>query len=166
MASSKLDLHCPNLEARFWPKVVRTGDDECWTWIAAKNRQGYGVIGLSMSKSTTLATHVALAIDGRVRPSAASFACHTCDNPCCVNPRHLWWGDAAENNRDMHGKGRWDREKPKGEKNWAHKLNEDQVRQILSGHENNAATAREYGVTATLIRKIRHGLLWSHLPRE
>ena len=34
------------------------------------------------------------------------FACHTCDNPRCVNPRHIWVGDAAQNNHDARRKGR------------------------------------------------------------
>lgn len=34
------------------------------------------------------------------------FACHHCDNPPCVNPGHLYWGDAKTNSEDMVRRGR------------------------------------------------------------
>jgi len=39
-------------------------------------------------------------------PVDAMMACHTCDNPICCNPGHLWWGTAAENMQDASAKGR------------------------------------------------------------
>ncbi|WP_257556500.1 hypothetical protein [Sphingobium sp. CFD-2] len=82
------------VEQDFWSKVDRKGDDECWLWTGAKNDGGYGTL------STRKASHVSLEIDGRPRPPKA-FALHSCDNPPCVNPKHLRWGSNKENMRDM-----------------------------------------------------------------
>jgi hypothetical protein len=35
-----------DIEARFWSKVDRRGDDECWPWLDAPNSDGYGVFGI------------------------------------------------------------------------------------------------------------------------
>lgn len=91
---------------------IKRGDDECWDWRGSNNGVGYPV--LTINKKMRLATHVALEIDGRVKPSEKHVACHSCDNPICTNPAHLWWGTEKENMQDAAAKGRlsgWSRRK-------------------------------------------------------
>ncbi|NJC06534.1 hypothetical protein GGQ97_002327 [Sphingomonas kaistensis] len=90
------------LSERFDKFVVR--QEGCWGWTGCHNGIGYGY--LRINKKTRLATHVSLELAGRPQPSPSHMACHTCDNPICTNPEHLWWGTQAENMQDAKTKGR------------------------------------------------------------
>lgn len=92
------------LDERIAKFRVLRGADECWGWSGAHNGVQYPV--LRINKKIVVATHVALEIDGRPRPSAEYVACHSCDNPICTNPKHLWWGTEKQNMRDAASKGR------------------------------------------------------------
>lgn len=92
------------LDQRLAKFQISRGDDECWGWSGCDNGVGYGY--LRIDKKLRLATHVALELDGRPRPSDAHSACHHCDNPPCTNPKHLFWGTHQENMQDCARKGR------------------------------------------------------------
>lgn len=87
----------------FWERVEILGANDCWPWRGMRGNCGYGRI--YEGRKEIKATHIALFADGRPRVGRL-LACHSCDNPECVNPAHLWWGTAADNVRDMIAKGR------------------------------------------------------------
>jgi hypothetical protein len=87
--------------ARFLSRVDRREPDECWPWLGFINP----VSGRAVFANRA-AGQFALVLDGRPRPSPQHGACHTCDNPACVNPAHLWWGTQKDNMRDCQEKGR------------------------------------------------------------
>lgn len=89
---------------RFWAKVDKRGPDECWPWLGARSK-GYGNIKWN-GVSGIRATHASLELAGRPRPNPDLIACHSCDNPPCVNPAHLWWGTLKDNFHDALAKGR------------------------------------------------------------
>jgi len=82
---------------RFWSKVEMT--DGCWTWKAFKNKQGYGRFGIAAGQCVN-AHRVSYTIKNGPIPQDL-FICHTCDNPSCVNPNHLFAGSRQDNIDDM-----------------------------------------------------------------
>jgi hypothetical protein len=94
------------------------------------------------------------------------FVCHTCDNPLCVNPDHLWLGTHSENMKDAYRKGRVAPPKQHmfGECNPNSKLTESQVRMIkqrLSEGESSRSISRDFGVNKDTVLSIAHGKTWA-----
>jgi hypothetical protein len=91
---------------RFWPKVDSSaGPSACWPWTASCKVKGYGQIGAGGRQRPLLAHRVAWEIaNGPI--GEGLVVCHSCDNPKCCNPAHLFVGTQAENLQDMTSKGR------------------------------------------------------------
>ena len=88
------------LTARFWPKVDKSG--ACWLWTAAA-RNGYGQLRVG---ARIIQSHrVSWELHHGPIPEGLHVL-HTCDNPSCVNPDHLWLGTHGENMADRDAKGR------------------------------------------------------------
>lgn len=90
---------------RFEEKFQKRDIDECWPWKAAlKGPKGNQYGNFRMSKN--IGAHQAswLLYKGDIPPGA--YVLHKCDNPICVNPNHLFLGNAKINSDDCHMKGR------------------------------------------------------------
>lgn len=81
----------------FWSLMEKRGQDECWPWIGKKTKDGYGEIWVG--KTPFIASRVAWALANQKQPEG--FVCHSCDNPVCCNPKHLWLGSPKDNVSDM-----------------------------------------------------------------
>lgn len=149
--------------ARFWAKVDKSGD--CWIWTAYKTPKGYGQfrIGGRAKGRAHLSHRVAWAIANGGWPTLC--VCHSCDNPACVNPAHLFLGTHAENMVDRDRKGRVQH----GASHYLAKLTEGDIptiRAALSAGSSKAAIAKDFGVSRATIRKVGQGKGWKHVSTD
>jgi hypothetical protein len=106
------------------------------------------------------ATHIALLIDRGITLSSGEYACHTCDNPQCVNPRHLFVSDQSGNMDDCARKGR----AAPNTKRLSRADAETIIRRKAAG-EGSRDLADEFGVSIATIQQIARGFTWKWLRR-
>jgi hypothetical protein len=79
---------------RFWSKVNKRGPNECWEWLGYIGTDGYGQF--KVRPKLYRATRFSLILKTQ-KDDKDLFCLHSCDNPKCVNPNHLSWGNQKEN---------------------------------------------------------------------
>lgn len=100
------DLPRMTLAARYWSRVVRTGEGECWSWDGSTSR-GYGQLSSPRGRGNAPVKAHRVSYEMHYGPIPTGMeVCHRCDNPPCSNPEHLFLGTHADNMRDMGAKGR------------------------------------------------------------
>lgn len=149
---------------RFWRHVTAGAENECWLWQGATIK-GYGALRMQRSHSPgyVYAHRMSYEIHKGAIP-ADQHVCHSCDNPLCVNPNHLWVGTNRENVTDMDAKGR--RVTQRGETHPDAKLTEAQVLEIrerAANGEKQRNLASEYSISESNISSIVTRRVWKHL---
>lgn len=136
----------------------------CWEWSGCRNNKGYGQLRVDGHKEQAHRVAYDLVI-GDIPEDM--LVLHRCDNPCCVNPQHLFLGTYQDNVDDMIEKGRDAYGDCWGERNGQSKLTEDKVMQIRQLLNEDNRSAREIGelfnVSKGAIMDIKSGRRWRNV---
>lgn len=92
----------PSPKERLLSKIA-ISERGCWEWTGSRDDDGYGWFWMH---GVNLAAHRASWIIHYGEIPAGKLVCHTCDNPPCINPNHLFVGTQQDNSTDSKVKGR------------------------------------------------------------
>lgn len=148
---------------RFWKKVQKS--DGCWLWTASQGKGGYGKA--DVAGKTTKAHRLSWRIHNGAIP-AGKDVLHTCDNPPCVRPDHLYLGTDIENTKDKMARGRQSAPRMYGDTNphavltWSRV---DYIRNRLSHGATVNALARELQMQPSTVSRIKNNKRWQEAHR-
>lgn len=164
--------------------------NNCWEWTGCKDRQGYGRFKFQRKKA--IASRVSYILFIGPIPYGICVL-HHCDNPACVNPKHLWIGTMKDNSKDMKDKGRCATGKnhgsytkpesrsfgdrngsrtkphkvPRGSSHGNSKISEEDVLKMRFLYKSKKHSQREigniFGITQSTVCRIVDGTFWKHV---
>ena len=137
------------------------GPKACWEWTGGKISTGYGMFH-PLPKQSILAHRYAWELYRGPIPAGLQVL-HDCDNPPCVNPRHLFCGTQQANVDDMIHKGRDRKRGLPGTQNHQAKVTEEIVRKIRASSMTAKILAKRHGVSVSLIYAVKQRRLWAHI---
>ena len=154
--------HKSPVEHRFWKRVNKTPG--CWLWTGHTNGDGYAQFCYKGNRRSSNASRYAYQLLVGEIPDGMDI-CHTCDNPACVRPDHLFPGTDLDNNRDKVNKNR----QAKGERNAGAVLTESQVLEIRRRYKPGCKVnglkplTIEFGISPAAVSRIVRGITWRYL---
>jgi hypothetical protein len=151
------------MDRSYWEFWINAENKKgCWEWTKSRTEFGYG--HYCIGGKVLLAHRYAYLISNGEIPKGLSVL-HRCDNPPCVNPKHLYAGTAKDNAQDRKNRNR--QSSRVGNSNGRSKLNEDKVLTIREKFKNGERTQKELSlennVTPSTIHSIIKRRIWSHI---
>ncbi len=146
---------------RLWAKVHRLGPEDCWEWQAGRFDTGYGAF--CVDGQNRGAHRVVYQLECGPIPGGL-LVCHSCDNPPCVNPAHLFLGTSADNTADAAAKDRLTFHR--GEANGQAKLDDMKVLEIrrrVAAGELHREVAMDFDISCPLVSRIVARKVWTHV---
>lgn len=161
LKDSRTPLDFLDQDEKLYSQIIIT-ESGCWEYQGHRNEQGYGRVrrGNKLWRTHRLSFKLAWGdFDQELD------VLHSCDNPPCINPAHLFLGDDGDNVRDREAKGRGVR--VSGSDHHKAILSEKAVRYIRLERKKGTSTlkalAEKYGVSVSTISAVAKGRNWKEL---
>lgn len=163
---------------RFWGNVNVRSENECWFWKRCCNPKGYGQFKLNgrMEQAHRVSWFLANGSIPELFEGLSSQICHSCDNPKCSNPNHLFLGNNKINMQDSAVKGR--KSGPQlgniGKRPWFEGVNSPSVlkteveiqeikQDLKEGILLQKEIAKKHDLDPTTVSDIKRGKTWSRI---
>lgn len=79
---------------------------DCWEYQGQLCNEGYGILKYKPFNETLAHRVSYILFKSKGNSIKGLCVCHHCDNPKCLNPKHLFLGTWDDNNKDRAKKGR------------------------------------------------------------
>jgi hypothetical protein len=146
-----------NWRRKFLDRISLGARDECWPWRGGRSDRGYGYMNQGGRGSKMRpATHWALLYFRGEDVPKGQVVCHTCDNPACINPDHVFVGTVSENAIDMVKKGR----APRAKLRPAEVVG---IREAKARGMSNSRVARLYAVDRSTVSVVNSRRTWGYV---
>lgn len=141
---------------RFWSKVDQGKDEDCWNWNGLFNRAHRNARPcFKVAGKNYYAARIAWSIHHGKDPGD-KIICHTCQNPLCMNPAHLYAGTHQDNVLDKFADGY----SQSGSLNANSKLNDSDIFEIRESNKSQLELSRIHNVSRSHISRIQRYECW------
>lgn len=134
----------------------------CFLWAGRHDNKGYGRLSHGAMHQVA---HRQSYENAKGPFDKKMHVLHTCDNPACVNPDHLYLGDQRQNNIDRDSRGR--QKTQHGTNHKLAKLDDEKVREIKRLHNPKTFPTRKlakmFGVSQKIIMNVINNRSWTHV---